>query len=242
MVLLRNTAAHRCYDGYNHPPYQGVTVDRKTKGFFGLWAITALVVILINLLTACGGYITPIYAVNPQNILNNNWAITVCAKNVNQPGVFIADSLFGTPWQEVMEVHEGEHVKQALTYPGGCWAMVKRYREPSQTIFRFNIEARAYCVSNMVAFKRGLLAEDGFQARLIEYLRERYTPEATPEDATQRYNATCLTRQVTPVRIGMEAPNDRTHMGAGAFSEDSLPQFPRAIRLQHHPLHHLPNP
>jgi hypothetical protein len=83
-------------------------------------------------------------AVLRDSLPDGKYAVTVCASN-NVPYVVVEIRLdYGIKFEGSL-VHELKHVYDMVTYKGGCWAFLYRYRD--DPAFRFRVEFAAYCAA-----------------------------------------------------------------------------------------------
>lgn len=100
-----------------------------------LW-IPVCIAAIAGTLASCGTVLpyTPVVVVPMSGL----YGATNCDQNGNPIVMIDPDSLRTT------RMHEQQHVKDMLAYPGGCRAFLARYK--AEPAFRVNMELRAYCV------------------------------------------------------------------------------------------------
>lgn len=118
------------------------------RKYFWAWLNTALLVVVLSLLTSCAGVVRyeaiPVLFADSLEVMGK----TICDPVANKPIVFVQRELDGTKGLPAVVFHEMVHSKQALEYPGGCNALLRDYR--SNRRLAFTVEAEAYCETLLV--------------------------------------------------------------------------------------------
>lgn len=139
-------------------------MTRNFKVGTSIVLILALAIVLLALLSKeARGQVSIIKAP-----LGGYGAITTCDQN-NKVIVVVNNTVSAEDYPEVI-LHEFTHVEEMKVYPGGCQAMLNRYRSDIQ--FRFEVEARAYCKGYEHLVQNGMPKENIL--KLAVYVQKIY--------------------------------------------------------------------
>jgi hypothetical protein len=155
--------------------------------FLKLWLIAFFAV---GVFSCFAGTYTPLI----KKDLGNAQGQTDCDENgkpvmyVNADGTKVED-------EKLTRIHEAEHARRMLRYPGGCTAFVRRYQSSSE--FRFREEAAAYC-----AEARHMMYS-GDTTKALIYVVESVNRYKMPD-----WNAKRVLMEIpcTPLEIKMKLP------------------------------------
>ena len=113
--------------------------------------------------------------------------ITVCTES-NQPLVMLDWSLRDdtAAIAEVME-HELEHVRDAISYPGGCKEFRERYRVDQE--FRIEAELKGYCRNAARAVRKKVAQPDLVAAFFTAFLLHIYPTDQTEAQIRKQFDA-----------------------------------------------------
>lgn len=102
--------------------------------------------------------------------MQDHAARTLCALN-NVPIIVIHPKLLGTLAEPITLSHERVHVRQMVSYPGGCRKAMEKYVSDAETRYKWEMEA--YCTSINTASELGVDTEI-LTENIRKVLREQF--------------------------------------------------------------------
>ena len=106
--------------------------------------------LLLLLASACA--IRPEFVILPHPTMEyNEYARTICSWN-NIPVILADPSTLASKDMNLLIAHEKQHAEDMASEKGGCWPFIYRYQADS--VFRQQIEYRAYCAEGKEALKQ----------------------------------------------------------------------------------------
>ncbi len=150
---------------------------KKALGYF---LIAALTIITFRLLVACAPQAPELqpfpYMVRYVDSLPV-FGATGCDTLLNVPVVNFRTGIIHTESEEPIIAHEMTHVRQIVSYPGGCKSYISRYRKDET--FRVNTEVEAYCVQLVVAERQSVsFSYNIFLLSVTEHVATEYPAQA----------------------------------------------------------------